>query len=64
MLEIFETIHFKAEVIKKKLKEIAYLNKNLKLVFKNENDGEEKIYLEEHGIKSFVSYINRDVMCP
>ena len=58
--EIFETIHFKAEVIKKKLKEIAYLNKNLKLVFKNENDGEEKIYLEEHGIKSFVSYINRD----
>lgn len=25
--EIFETIHFKAEVIKKKLKEIAYLNK-------------------------------------
>ena len=58
--EIFETIHFKAEVIKKKLKEIAYLNKNLKLVFKNENDGEEKTYLEEHGIKSFVSYINRD----
>lgn len=58
--EIFETIHFKAEVIKKKLKEIAYLNKNLKLIFKNENDGEEKIYLEEHGIKSFVSYINRE----
>ena len=58
--EIFETIHFKAEVIKKKLKEIAYLNKNLKLIFKNENDGEEQTYLEEHGIKSFVSYINRD----
>ena len=58
--EIFETIHFKAEVIKKKLKEVAYLNKNLKLIFKNENDGEEQTYLEEHGIKSFVSYINRD----
>lgn len=58
--EIFETIHFKAEVIKKKLKEIAYLNKNLKLIFKNENDGEEQTYIEEHGIKSFVSYINRD----
>ena len=58
--EIFETIHIKAEVIKKKLKEIAYLNKNLKLIFKNENDGEEQTYLEEHGIKSFVSYINRD----
>ena len=58
--EIFETIEFKADVIKKKLKEIAYLNKNLKLVFNDENTGEEKIYLEEDGIKSFVNYINRD----
>lgn len=58
--EIFETTEFKADVIKKKLKEIAYLNKNLKLVFNDENTGEEKIYLEEDGIKSFVNYINRD----
>lgn len=58
--EIFETTEFKADVIKKKLKEIAYLNKNLKLVFNDENTGEEKIYLEEDGIKSFVTYINRD----
>ena len=58
--EIFETITFKTEVIKKKLKEIAYLNKNLKLVFKNENDGDERVYLEEDGIKSFIKYINRD----
>ena len=58
--EIFETIEFKADVIKKKLKETAYLNKNLKLVFKNEYDNEEKIYLEEDGIKSFLKYINRD----
>lgn len=58
--EIFETIEFKADVIKKKLKEIAYLNKNLKLLFNDENTGEEKIYLEEDGIKSFVNYINRD----
>lgn len=58
--EIFETIEFKADVIKKKLKEIAYLNKNLKLIFVNENTGEEKVYIEEDGIKSFVKYINRD----
>nr|MDE7052954.1 DNA gyrase subunit B [Lachnospiraceae bacterium] len=58
--EIFETTEFKADIIKKKLKEIAYLNKNLKLVFKDENTGEEKIYLEKDGIKSFVNYINRD----
>lgn len=58
--EIFETIEFKADVIKKKLKEIAYLNKNLKLIFIDENTGEEKVYIEEDGIKSFVKYINRD----
>lgn len=59
--DIFETVEFKADVIKKKLKEIAYLNRNLKLVFADENTGEEKVYLEEDGIKSFINYINRDV---
>ncbi len=58
--EIFETTVFKPEVIKKKLKETAFLNKNLKLNYKNEMDGEEIIYQEELGIQSFVSYINRD----
>ncbi len=58
--EIFETVTFKADVIKKKLKEIAFLNKNLKLNYKNEYDEEEITYLEESGIQSFVSYINRD----
>ncbi|MBO5483703.1 MAG: DNA gyrase subunit B [Lachnospiraceae bacterium] len=58
--DIFETVTFKSEVIKKKLKEIAYLNKNLKLNYKNENDGEEITYQEELGIQSFVSYINRE----
>ena len=60
--EIFETTAFKADVIKKKLKEIAFLNKNLKLLYKNEYDGEETTYLEEFGIRSFVSYINRDAV--
>lgn len=58
--EIFETTIFKPDVIKKKLKEIAFLNKNLKLNYKNEIDGEEIVYLETYGIQSFVSYINRE----
>lgn len=40
--DIFETVEFKAEVIKKKLRETAYLNKNLKLVFLDETTGEKK----------------------
>ena len=57
---IFETVEFKPETIRKKLKEIAYLNKNLKIVFKDEHTGEEQTYLEEFGIQSYVKYINRD----
>lgn len=58
--EIFETTVFKPDVIRKKLKEIAFLNKNLKLIFVNEIDGEETTYQEEYGIQSFVGYINRE----
>lgn len=57
---IFETTEFKPETIKKKLKEIAYLNKNLKIVFQDEHTGETVTFLEEYGIQSYVSYINRD----
>ena len=57
---IFETVEFKPETIKKKLKEIAYLNKNLKIVFKDEHTGETMTFLEEYGIQSYVAYINRD----
>lgn len=58
--EIFETILFKPDIVKKKLKEIAFLNKNLKLVYHNEVEAEERVFLEEYGIQSFVSYLNRD----
>ncbi len=57
---IFETVEFKPETIKKKLKEIAYLNKNLKLVFTDEHTGESITFQEEFGIQSYIKYINRD----
>ncbi len=59
---IFETTEFKAETIKKKLKEIAFLNKNLEIRFVDEMSGTERIYCEEFGIKSFVSYLVRDMI--
>lgn len=57
---IFETVVFKSEIIKKKLKEIAYLNKNLQIIFKNEFTDEEITYQEEFGIQSFVRYLTRE----
>lgn len=58
--EIFETTVFKSDIIKKKLKEIAYLNKNLLINFEDENTGEKITYQEEYGIQSFVKYLTRD----
>ncbi len=57
---IFETVEFKADTISKRLKEIAYLNKGLTITFTDERTGETKTYYEEEGIKSFISYINRE----
>ena len=58
---IFESVEFKADIIQKKLKEIAYLNKNLLLNFKDEITGISKSYIEKDGIKSFISYLTRDM---
>lgn len=57
---IFETLEFKPETIKKKLKEIAYLNKNLIVNFTDMNAQTTRTYQEELGIKSFVNYLNRE----
>lgn len=58
---IFETVDFKTETILKKLKEIAYLNKNILINFKDQITGIQKSYQEEYGIKSFVSYLTREM---
>jgi len=59
---IFETVEFKPDVITKRLKESAYLNKGLTLNFKDEKNGTETVFYEEEGIKSFVSHITKTAM--
>lgn len=59
--KIFETIEFKADVIKKRLKELSYLNKGLKLSFHNKRDNElkEEFYSDE-GIVGLLKEANKD----
>ncbi len=59
--EIFETVEFKTDLIVKKLKEIAYLNKGLKITFTDERTSQTMEFYEEEGIVSYIKYINRDV---
>ncbi len=54
---IFETIEFKSEIIAKRLKESAFLNKGLTINFKDEISGTETKFYEEEGIKSYVTHL-------
>ena len=59
--EIFtETTEFKYEIIQTRLKEMAFLNKNVKIVLKDENTGASDEYHFEGGIVSYVEYLNRN----
>ena len=58
--EIFKDISIDKNHLKKRLQEIAFLNKNLKITFFDENSGEKEVYQYEGGIAEFVRHINRN----
>ena len=64
--EIFETIHFSHDILAERLREFAFLNRGIKIVFKDERrteDGREReprVFQYEGGISSFVGYHNQN----
>ena len=60
--EIFETTVFDFDVLEHRLREMAFLNKGIKIVFKDERDGQKKseTYHYEGGIKEFVAFLNKN----
>ena len=66
--EIFEKIYFKADAIKRRLHETAYLNPDLTLIFENKRFSEEEkmIYHEPEGLLSFISELTsgKDEIAP
>ena len=59
--EIFEVLEFDYDTLLKRLREQAFLNKGVKIIFtdKRDPDKQPKVLHAEGGIKEFVKYINR-----
>ena len=61
--EIFtETTVFDYDTLEHRLREMAFLNKGIKIVFKDEREGKKKseTYHYEGGIKEFVKFLNKN----
>jgi DNA gyrase subunit B len=60
--EIFDTLEFEFEVLAKRFQELAYLNKGVKITFKDLRPAEplQHVYRFEGGIVSFVQHLNRN----
>ncbi len=59
--QIFETLDFDAEVIAHHLQDLAYLNRGVRITFKDARPGREReeIYHAEGGIVEFVEHLNK-----
>ncbi len=55
---IFLKNTFTADVIRKRLKELAFLNKGIEIVFTDEADGVPHVYHFEKGLGDFIEYLN------
>lgn len=58
--EIFGDIEFSLPVIVKKLRELAFLNRGVKIKLLDERVGEEELFHYEGGIVEFVNYLNQN----
>src|SRR3989339_2108221 len=58
--EIFKTIKFHFDTVSERLRELAYLNKEVTMTLKDEADDQEEIYKFKGGLVDFVKYLDEN----
>ena len=56
--EIFRTTEFKFNILAERMRELAFLNKNVTIKIKDERDGREETYHYKGGLLEFVKYLD------
>ena len=59
--EIFSSIKFSANILQKKMRELAFLNKGLKIILNDETAAKSKIYENKYdgGVSEFVNFLDQ-----
>ncbi len=58
--KIFETLEFNYDVLATRLRELAFLNRGIKITFSDERKGREEVFQYKGGLVSFVKHINEE----